>query len=494
MKLFGFFKNGHEKTTSFKFDSFILILSKLLTSIVGFLITMLLSRYRTLNEYGTYSQLLLVVTLSNSIVMLGLPNAISFFIGRSNTEEDKQTFISTYYIFNTLLSIISGCVLFLLIYPISVYFSNGELLHFWFFVLIYPWVYVTNSSIENVCVATKKTTLIIPFRLLHSILVLLAVILSKIINLNFLIYIIIFLSIESLFAISVYFISFRIVKLKKMVFKFDLVKKIFVFSVPIGLASAVGTLNAEFDKLIIGHFESTEVVAIYSNCARDLPFLIFSYAITASLLPRMAHMFKQKETNNAISIWNEAIIISVSIVSLFCFGLLAFPSDAISLLYSDKYVAGQNIFMVFCIVSIFRSVYWGIILNCTGNTRYILFSSLFSLGLNIVLDLVLYNIFGVIGCAFATLISSLMMNVFQLMFTKKIIGIPISKLIPWKKIMIIFFINFAFFVVFSRIRTLIVDTYQCNSIVVSISLGAIWALIYFAVMFKIYRVKKLNNI
>ena len=69
--------------------------------------------------------------------MLGLPNAISFFIGRSNTEEDKQTFISTYYIFNTLLSIISGCVLFLLIYPISVYFSNGELLHFWFFVLIF---------------------------------------------------------------------------------------------------------------------------------------------------------------------------------------------------------------------------------------------------------------------------------------------------------------------------------------------------------------------
>lgn len=62
-------------------DAVNLTLSKVIALGITMLSSMLLSRFRTLEEYGTYSQLMLVVQLAISIFTLGLPNSINFFFG-----------------------------------------------------------------------------------------------------------------------------------------------------------------------------------------------------------------------------------------------------------------------------------------------------------------------------------------------------------------------------------------------------------------------------
>ena len=57
-------------------DSAFLSVSKFFTLAISLVSAMLLSRYRTLQEYGTYSQLLLVSNLVVSIISLGLPSSI----------------------------------------------------------------------------------------------------------------------------------------------------------------------------------------------------------------------------------------------------------------------------------------------------------------------------------------------------------------------------------------------------------------------------------
>ena len=57
--------------------------SKIISLGMTMVTTMLLSRFRTLEEYGTYSQMLLVIGLVTSVCMLGLPNCINYFLARA---------------------------------------------------------------------------------------------------------------------------------------------------------------------------------------------------------------------------------------------------------------------------------------------------------------------------------------------------------------------------------------------------------------------------
>jgi len=76
---------------------------------------------------------------------------------------------------------------------------------------------------------------------------------------------------ESIFALSVYIIVKNIAGKIYFSFDKDLILRILNFSIPIGLATVVGTLKIEFDKLLIGRFFNTEQLAIYTNAAREMP-------------------------------------------------------------------------------------------------------------------------------------------------------------------------------------------------------------------------------
>ena len=85
------------KGTSIINDTIKLTISKVMSLVIAMVSSMLLSRYRTLEEYGTYSQLLMVINIMTSLLMLGLPNSINYFLSRAETEEECQRFLNVYY-------------------------------------------------------------------------------------------------------------------------------------------------------------------------------------------------------------------------------------------------------------------------------------------------------------------------------------------------------------------------------------------------------------
>ena len=99
-------------------------------------------------------------------------------------------------------------------------------------------------------------------------------------------------------------------------FSFDpkLLKAIFAFSIPIGLASSVGTINAELDKLIIGKFFSTEQYAIFANASKTLPVTILATSLTTVLMPKMVRLLKDNKNQDAISLWGHSINISFCVM------------------------------------------------------------------------------------------------------------------------------------------------------------------------------------
>jgi O-antigen/teichoic acid export membrane protein len=105
-------------------DATLLTFSKVATSAIAMVMTMMLSRVRSTDEYGTYSQILMVVNLVTSILMLGLPKSLNFFLARADSKEEKQRFLSLYYTLNTVLSLVVGLVLVLSVGVLEEIFDN----------------------------------------------------------------------------------------------------------------------------------------------------------------------------------------------------------------------------------------------------------------------------------------------------------------------------------------------------------------------------------
>ena len=61
------------------YDAMLLTFAKVVTAILGLLITKLLSTHLSIQEYGTYSQALLIVSTASSMCILGLADATNYF-------------------------------------------------------------------------------------------------------------------------------------------------------------------------------------------------------------------------------------------------------------------------------------------------------------------------------------------------------------------------------------------------------------------------------
>lgn len=174
-----------------------------------------------------------------------------------------------------------------------------------------------------------------------------------------------------------------------------------------------------------------------------MPITIISSALTAVLMPRIVRLLDKRRYEDAVELWGHVIRL---VYALFCFFVslfIVFAPQIITLLYSDKYSGGTGVFRVYCLVSLLRMTYFGMILNCIGKTRFILYSSVASLALNFGLNFLCYYAWGFVGPAVATFLCILVINVIQLVFTCKCISVPFRKIFPWGSMLRITLLNAA---------------------------------------------------
>ncbi|OMD89414.1 oligosaccharide flippase family protein [Paenibacillus odorifer] len=475
---------GNSKNTSLGGDALKLTASKVIAMCISMVIAMLLSRFRTLEEYGTYSQILLAINLMTSLMLLGLPNSINYFLALSETDKEKQKFVSVYYTFSTILSVIVGLILICATPFMSSYFNNELIKDFIYFLAIYPWAKIIQSGIENIMVVYHKTSSLFIFRVLNSLSLLSIVLIVHAFKWSFQTYMLLFVLVESIFAISIYIIVKRISGKLTVSFDISIIKKVLLFSIPIGLASVVGTLNIELDRLMIGIFLDTEQLAIYTNASREMPVTIVAISLTAVLLPRLARLLKKGQNQKAANLWGNSTVLSYIIICFLASGFFIFASDVMRLLYSEKYLPGVSVFRVYNLVLLLKCTYFGMILNAKGKTKFIFYSSIISLVLNVVMSYFLFFTFGFIGPAIATFLSQLIIIIIQLNFTAKVVNIRFMKILPWKMLGLITLVNVLLGLLFLELKRISSIDILIGNLLESLLLTVIWGALYFLIFFK----------
>ena len=465
---------------SFGFEALVLTASKVITLIISLANVMLLARFRTVEEYGTYSEILLVISLATTIFMLGVPNSINFFLPRAESNDGKRHFLSVYYTASTILSVITGILLVLISPAVVKYFHNESIRAFLYFFAIYPWINVVGASIDNVLIVYEKTAWLLVYRLVYSIVMILDVVAIKLLCLGFSEYMMLLIITSALLTLAVYYLASSLCGGIYFTLDKKLFREILLFSLPLGLASIVGTLNAEIDKLLIGYLMNSEQVAIYMNAAKELPITVIPSSISAILMPQIALLVKKNKIDTAVELWKNATELSFIFISVVVCGVFTFANEAVTFLYSEKYIAGVPVFRVYVLNLLFRVTYFSMFLSAYGHTKKIFICSIVSLLTNAVMNPLMYACFGMIGPAIATLGAIVVVMVLQLRMTSKITDHRIRDLFPWKNTFNNLLINIGFSIVFFFISNILPLERVIGNVAEAMILGIIWILCYFA--------------
>lgn len=481
-------------------DATLLTFSKIATSAIAMVMAMLLSRFRTVDEYATYNKILMVVNLITSVLMLGLPKSLNFFLAKTDSQKEKKRFLSFYYTLNTILSFFVGLVLVISVDLIEKCVNNDMISSFLYFLALFPWTKIICASVENLLIVYKKAKMLVAYRVLNSAALLLAVLLVQWLGLGFRQYMLFYVIVEAAFSLAVYFIAAGVSGGIYPYISGKMLKTVLAFSIPLGLASVVGTLNIELDRIIISFFMDNESYGIYSNAAKELPVTLISSSFTAVLMPAMVRMLSKEENKRALKLWGNATSLSMIIIAVIGVGCFVYAEEVIKILYGTQYIEGVWVFRLYSLHLLMRCTYYGMVLNSIGKTGFIFWCSIGALASNAVLNVVLFIAFKPFGeaaqmvaPAIATLISTTAMAILQLMVTSKALKESFCDVFPWKQAAGILLLNIAFGAVFWAAKRFIpLETYMPSlnidgfdgEVLESLVLGVVWGITYFALTFK----------
>lgn len=472
-------------------DGALLSISKVLSLSISMVTSMLLARFRTLTEYGTFSEIATVVSLAISVLCIGLPNCINFFVPRCETQKERDQFLTFYYSVNTLLGTLTGIIL-LISTPIIVkYYDNPNIITFSYALALLPWCQIISKSRENLLVATQQSKRAIIINLLNALSNLGIILLTQILNQNFEFFFLLYIADNVLFGFIVFFEAYRLIEKIDFSIGKSFIREIFKYSIPIGIASAVATIDLDLDKLIIGLFFTTEEVAIYANCGKELPIIYIASSFSSVLLPIVVKKVKDKDYSGAIDLWKDTVEFSALITFFFVTAMVVFAPQIVSLLYSNKYLPGVAIFRIYALVLLFRITSFAIMLNAMGRTKFIFFSSILALLVNIVLNFALYYFIGFSGPAISTIFSIAATSMFNLVASCKLMKIPFSEIFPWRSLGVIGAINIALgCFVYCLSRQIKLGTTRTD-VLVAIFIGICWTCVYILLFYK--RIKVVWN-
>jgi len=226
-------------------------------------------------------------------------------------------------------------------------------------------------------------------------------------------------------------------------------KELFLFSAPLIMSGSMQFIITNTDTFMLGLLLSSSQVGIYSvgyTMARML--LIFLSSIGFLFMPVFSELHSKGEDlrriYRVVSKWIFALTIPFFLI------IFLFPSESIAVTFGEKYIAGSKALTVLALAFFIHSVLGanGITLVALGETKYVMKVVSLSAALNIILNYVLIQIYGILGAAVATGFSFVVMNILYSSRLYRLEGIsPISTSMLRPGIFSILFIIFFYSIV-----------------------------------------------
>ena len=422
-------------------DSMILTFSKGIRGIITLLFNMIIARAFSESLLGTYKHIMLIVNMITAICILGIPTTISYFYSSYN-EEKKNKFLGNTITILSFISIITSLLIILFREQVASTLNNPQILDYINIISAYIFIMIVSSFLENLFISSNNAVglgkIYITYTISNFIFMLISVLIFK--SLYLLIVSMVIIEIIRTIVMYVYIRNKEKFTLK---IDFPMMSSQIKFALPLGVVALVQNLNMYIDKLFISNRYEPEQFAAFANAATDIPLVgIVTVSIAAVILPQMSKIYREsKDFNAVLDIWKDSCNKTAMIMFPIFWIAFLFSVGYIEFIFSKKYIIQSTpIFVIYLMKFPLYCTVFGNILIVLGKQKYVMYNSIVGIVLNIILNSILINIIGMKGPALATVIVQYIVVYLQLRQIGKNTNISILKLMPYKKLFLIFII------------------------------------------------------
>lgn len=411
-------------------------LSKTTHSLSIFVLSIMLARFFTKDEYGTYLHVQMIANFATWAFLFGLPHSIYYFLPRVI---DQRKFIYTTCSLIGILAIITALLIFFNTQFLSNLLANAELINIGFVIALIALFQIPLSLFEPLMITAQKIKEFSAAELFFNFSLFITV--AGCIMSDATLYTIL-ASTVALFAVHNTILLFFIFKIglerRKLRAggEFYSFKEQFNYSLPIGLSMSVMELSRYTDKIIVSNQTSPEDFAVYARGAMDIPVInILANTLDNLMMPRFVEAYKDKKESEILTSWHSMIRLMAVFIYPCCIFLIATASLLIPALFTDKYTGSILIFQIYTLGLLTRISTFNVIIRAIGKTKVILWVSILSIISNTILTFLLMDLWGLIGAPIATVITTSLMRFSYLISITHYLGVRLTKVFPWQSLL-----------------------------------------------------------
>ena len=370
-----------------------------------FVIDVIIARMASVESVGFWRQLMLIYQLLIPLFSLGVIEGFKYFI----SIEPKR--LDSYYSIIIVFLLLISLLLFVIIsLPFFEYFNRYilklNILNDYKYVMPFLFLIVGFNLMNNyLFIILEKSKVIFISSLTFATCILISYLLLLIFHCPIDNQKIVTIFTISLLLQASVFLCFYKSKLIRFKFISD-TKPLLKYGFPIWLASYIGVITLNIDKIIINNLGGITAFAVYSIGAFEFPLVtLISKSITSISTPEIIRSVNEKNISGAIHLWisnTYKITLKTYPIIILC---IVFAKQFILFFFGHSFVDAIIIFKVYSLSLIWRNNFYGSILLANRQGSEITKMSFISLLINILSSIILYRFWGIRGVAMAIFIS-----------------------------------------------------------------------------------------
>ncbi len=397
---------------------------QLLRFSVLLLIGIVFTRYYSKHDIGQYESVLFI---ASAVSFFWLRGILQTFLAIGDDEgNSSKSIVKTVEYFNSFLLLIffsALAVLFLLIFKQQAQnFLNGnEEIPFFDWLLAYLFLASPSYFIEYVFLKKNKSGSIVTYGIISYGLQFGLVIFPPLFGLP------IGYSIKALVLVSCLrfvFLIFVLSKYSRFNFSIQYFRKHFRLAYPLIVSSLLSGSGQYIDGAIVARFFDTGTFAVFRYGAREFPLVvILSNALSHAMIPVFSRLPLKEALAKLKSSSTKLIhfLFPVTAIALVLSNLL-FP-----LFFTSDFSFSAKIFNVYLLLITLRLIFPETILIGKQITKVFLGVSFLEIVLNVALSIVLVQLIGLAGIAYATVIANLLERILLVLIVKNKLNVKLSE-------------------------------------------------------------------
>jgi O-antigen/teichoic acid export membrane protein len=371
--------------------------------LINFLTLPYLVRSLSFDDYGTYGQVLMIVTILQGFFTFNLNQIANIYF--ANEEHNPKVVFSTIAKFSLGMSLLSCLVMFASIPIVGSAFDNELLFKLLSFSVLNLFAQVIAPILISVLIFFNRVQ--------NTVAILVSTNVLKVATM--------FYAIQYLHSLEAMMIGLSIVSLIQLIafltqvpkdvlsfsyFDKSLAKNMFVMASPLAISSLIEKSLVYLDGVMVSAMLTTTAYAFYRAGAVEVPFVAGLYgSVTAIVMPEIAKLYSEKNLNEIIRLKRIAISGTIFFVYPVLIFLFFFAEPLVSTYLSKSYSASILIFMIFNLSLLIRVNDYQDIIIISKNSKFIFKAVFFVAILNLILNYALIKYFGINGAACAFIIS-----------------------------------------------------------------------------------------